>query len=100
MHSLGPAEYVTFLAGIIELYDHNSLSLNELRLALGPTYDFSTTLIDNYDRADVQAILKSILKRPGIDPNDRAGILEILSGQVLKEKTFFLQNCCAPGPKN
>jgi hypothetical protein len=99
MHELGVEGYVAFLRGMMSLFDRRLVSRDEISLAVGPTYEFTTVLIENFGQESVRRVLEDIAARDVL-PSTKSLIKAILSGEAREQMREFLRDCCSgPGTK-
>lgn len=82
MHKLGLQDYLKFLRELANLFDHHSVSRDELFSAAIPGDAWSTLIIDNFEDEEVRNVLSDIARREVSEATKKA-IESILSGEAL-----------------
>ncbi len=98
IHELSVRDYVRFAQKIVDLYDQRLLTYWEFVSAIFPEQSWSAVVIENYDDAEIRALLEKIAVRSDIAPNEKSTITDILSGKAWEDLQEFRANCCSVSP--
>ncbi len=96
MHKSDVPGYLAFIGGMMGLLRAGKLLPHEIDLAIAPTLEFSSLLIEHYDDPRIQAALPPLTTAPELSSNIKDFLKRVLTGQALLDVDVFRDNCCTP----